>query len=345
MLRELPRFMTEVYSRRIQGFSNATRFNMGGTGFFHQFYLWMLVRALKPKHIIETGAYNGLGTWQLRQAAPDAQIIVVSPETPHLYVDEKPDSRYFTAEHFRDFALIDWDCMPGLDRSQTLVFVDDHQSGYRRLLEAHARGFRHTIYDDNEMPAKSDHFSAKGACAAASGNLTGPIGWDDFRGIVADWGRWRRGSYFNVSAEQLEQVGKSFSKVIDVYTEMPPLWTAGLPSRSYAPKPLLNDMAGTLFTANHREHLRTFRQEAIAYGFFAYLRTKPLDSVPAGDLYYPPHVTTNGYSGILPMRPAGSCSRRNAKGASPTMLKRTRQSDDPRRNSGAGTHIRFGRKR
>ena len=108
LIRDLPEFMTTVYEKRPLGFSGATKFNMGGTGFFHQFYLWMLVRALKPKHIIESGAYNGLGTWQLRQAAPDAQIIVVSPVTPHLYVDRHKDSIYYTDEHFRDFAAIDW---------------------------------------------------------------------------------------------------------------------------------------------------------------------------------------------------------------------------------------------
>ena len=114
MLSGLPKFVTEVYAKRPLGWNAKTKFNAGGTGFMHQFYLWMLVRALNPKHIIESGAYNGIGTWQLRQAAPNAQIIVVSPATPHTYIDRHNNSRYFTDKHFRDFATIDWSCIEGL---------------------------------------------------------------------------------------------------------------------------------------------------------------------------------------------------------------------------------------
>ena len=136
MLADLPRFVAQVYARRPRGWSDDTMFNAGGTGFMHQFYLWSLVRALKPKHIIESGAYNGLGTWQLRQAAPEAQIIVVSPRTPHVYVDQHSDTRYFTDDSFQDFATIDWSCVEGLDPASTVIFIDDHQSGFRRMLEA-----------------------------------------------------------------------------------------------------------------------------------------------------------------------------------------------------------------
>lgn len=85
-MRDLPEFMANVYEKRPLGNQSGSpfQFNMGGTGFFNQFYLWMLVRALKPKHIIESGAYNGLGTWMLRQAAPNAQLIVVSLQPRHI---------------------------------------------------------------------------------------------------------------------------------------------------------------------------------------------------------------------------------------------------------------------
>ena len=333
LFRELPIFMETVYKKRLLGWYNATKFNMGGTGFFHQFYIWMLVRALKPKHIIESGAYNGLGTWVLRQAAPEAQIIVVSPQTPHLYIDQREHSRYFTAEHFRDFATIDWSCVHGLDRSKTLVFIDDHQSGYRRMLEAHARGFRHHMYDDNEMPATSDHFSVKGACAASNNSLVGPIAWDDFRGIVHDWGRWKRG-LFNVSAAQLRHVGRSFARAIDVYAEMPPIWMVGRHRPDAAP-PILSADAANTFQTTYKDNLRSARAETIAYNYFLYVHTKSHGEAPPSELYYPQHVTTNGYKGILPVE-TGSCKGNSPGGAKPSELKQTRQNDDFKRNYGAG---------
>jgi hypothetical protein len=84
MLAELPRF-GEVFG---------PAHNDGGTGFFHAFALWFLVRRLQPLHIVESGARLGLGTWILRQAAPYAQLIVVSPEVPSEYHDAAPSSRY-----------------------------------------------------------------------------------------------------------------------------------------------------------------------------------------------------------------------------------------------------------
>ncbi|KAJ1492953.1 hypothetical protein T484DRAFT_1769862 [Baffinella frigidus] len=87
---ELPAFV-EVQNRHPKGM-----LNQGGSMLPHQLALFCLVRRLKPKHIIESGAHEGLGTWLLRQAAPDAQITVVSPNQPRSYIDQKPDSAVTT---------------------------------------------------------------------------------------------------------------------------------------------------------------------------------------------------------------------------------------------------------
>jgi len=338
MLADLSYFITEVYTKRPQGWSFATKFNMGGTGFMHQFYLWSLVRALKPKHIIESGAYNGLGTWQLRQAAPDAQVIVLSPKTPHIYVDQHNDSRYFTDAHFRDFSSINWACVDGLDRASTVVFIDDHQSGYRRMLEAHARGFHHLIFDDNMPAPQSDHFSVKGACAASKGEFGGLEKWDDFRGIKDDWGRWQHGQ-FNVTKQQLSMVGSSFLRAVNVYAEMPPLWSAGLPWPGVQP-PLMSNEEAKNFVGQHNEQLRDFRTEAIAYQGFLYVRTKPWYQVKPWSLYYPEKITANGYAGIQPSEVV-DCDQLD-RGVAPALLKTTKIADDWKRNHGAGLSMRFG---
>lgn len=120
--------------------------NAGGGSFFHYFALYQMVCALKPRHIVESGAYNGVGTWFLRQAAgPNVQIIVVTPNTPE-YQDKEKDTKYFSGATFVDFNEIDWSF---LDKTQTLLFMDDHQSEYRRIGEAYQRGFQHIAFDDN----------------------------------------------------------------------------------------------------------------------------------------------------------------------------------------------------
>ena len=105
-------------------------FAMSGenTGILSGFFLWCLVRALRPKHIVESGVRYGLGTWLLRQAAPDAQLILMDPIKPHKWVDTKPDTRYyFGFTLWKDFNTFDWECLK-LDKERTLLFFDDHQS-------------------------------------------------------------------------------------------------------------------------------------------------------------------------------------------------------------------------
>ena len=143
------------------------------TGLVSGFLLWCIVRALAPAHIIESGFRHGLGTWLLRQAAPTAQLILLDPYPPSKYVDDHADTRYiFGNPIFQDFNEIDWDCL-NLDKERTLVFFDDHQAHYRRLLEAFARGFRHVYLDDNYPPTHAaEFFSAKIACDANWGGTT-----------------------------------------------------------------------------------------------------------------------------------------------------------------------------
>ena len=190
-----------IYANRPVRATN--RFNVGGTGFFHAFYLWFVVRQLQPLHVIESGAFEGLGTWIIRQAAPSAQIFVLTPAMPKLYVDRRASTRYFTGRHFLDFSKVDWECV-GLNKARTLVFFDDHQSGYRRTLEAFARGFSHLMFDDNypwigggdggnypylPRAAGGDNFSPKAACAAleiSARHRSSPAGKTDIHWIGAE---------------------------------------------------------------------------------------------------------------------------------------------------------------
>lgn len=43
------------------------------------FYLYYWIKEIKPKFIVESGAWRGFSTWVMRQAAPDAKIISLDP--------------------------------------------------------------------------------------------------------------------------------------------------------------------------------------------------------------------------------------------------------------------------
>ena len=291
ILTELHKFMaSEAYMRR-----PGDALNAGGTRMFHGFALWLTVRLLKPRHIIESGAFKGLGTWLLREAAPQAQIIVLSPALPSLYVDRHPDSLYFTGRQFTDFSAVNWECL-ALDRERTLVFFDDHQSGYRRILEAHARGFRHLLFDDNyPHPDVGDNFSPKMACGArelaarlAPEHRTLPF--HDFRFSPAP-------PRLRVGARELSQIHASFARAVSIYRELPPLWAgpnrfrySADAFRGASEPPLLPNASALWMRSRARPRrlhpaARAPDDESRAYTFIAYVR---LDvTAPTAALHWP----------------------------------------------------------
>ena len=196
--------------------------NSGGTGLVSGFMLWCTVRALDPLHIIESGAYRGLGTWLLRKAAPTAQITVLSPAKPTLYIDARNDSVYHVGSGFKDFVKFPWD---GIDKERTLIFFDDHQSEYRRTLEAFARGFRHLFFDDNYLPMKGDNFALKEACDGdgalrmlLSGNPYPPAAKFAYgMGVTQK-------EPFIITPPMRRNISAALRKVADVYYELPQLW-------------------------------------------------------------------------------------------------------------------------
>ena len=51
--------------------------NHGGMTSSHLFNTWYALRKLKPKLVIESGVWKGLGTWVIEQALPEAKIISI----------------------------------------------------------------------------------------------------------------------------------------------------------------------------------------------------------------------------------------------------------------------------
>lgn len=248
--------------------------NKYGTQAPHQFALFCFVRWLKPKHIIESGAYKGLGTWLLRKAAPEAQIIVISPEQPALYVDAHSDSKYYTETKFQDFTELE-DEWKNLDKDRTLVFFDDHQSGFLRTKQAAAVGFRHIVFDDNYSPGKGDNFSIKMALDG-EGVLHKLLGaTPEFRDNFNDAKKYRV-----LSPEELSQYAQELKSILKVYYEFPPLWDLASTNRFQFPPEKYRAFTKSAILRDGEDSKKYFApraraSQATAYTHMCYLEVEP----------------------------------------------------------------------
>lgn len=205
---ELPRFL-KVYNNRPGD-------QVFGTSIMHQFALWCILRHLQPKHVIESGVYQGLGTWIIRQALPDAQLILLdNRKDKRLYTDGHSDTLYFTGAAFRDFGGIHLWKDINLDFSRTLLFLDDHQTPLIRIPQAVRANISHVIVDDNYWIRGSDTFSMKQACAC-------------ILGMMADCTKFKYRSNFGMTSRKLTQTdiykAKDIFKNVQTYWEFPMLW-------------------------------------------------------------------------------------------------------------------------
>jgi len=192
------------------------RFNVGGTGFFHAFGLWCVIRSKKPSTIIESGIHNGLGTWIMRQAAGNhTKFILVSPSAPGIYKDESRTTQYFTGNKFRDFNDLPWNLLVP-DKNDSLIFFDDHQAGIRRIKEARKFGFKFVMFDDNYIPGHGDNLSAKKLCNPnIYSSLNNPVfTYQD------DFGKKSR----RLSNNDYFVLVQDFRDSVHTYAEFPPVW-------------------------------------------------------------------------------------------------------------------------
>ncbi|MDP4021310.1 hypothetical protein Q8W71_01635 [Methylobacterium sp. NEAU 140] len=113
----------------------------GGSGFNGALQLYVAMRALRPRYVIESGVFRGLTTWVIRQACPDARIYCHDPDLSGLQYRDR-DAVYSRA----DWSRADWS---GVEPADTVAFFDDHVAQGRRVVEAHARGLTRLLFDDD----------------------------------------------------------------------------------------------------------------------------------------------------------------------------------------------------
>ena len=146
MLEYLQEFV-ELYDKRI------IKDNNGGMKSSHIFPIWYVLKKTKPKYIVESGVWKGLGTWFFEQASPYSKIISIDPN-PSFRVYTSPNVEYTKT----DFINYNWD---GIDKNDTLLFFDDHQNSLERIKHAKKLGFKKMVFEDNYPYLQGDCYSPK----------------------------------------------------------------------------------------------------------------------------------------------------------------------------------------
>lgn len=168
--------------------------NDGGMKSPHLFWTWYLLKTIKPKYVIESGVYKGLGTWVMRQACPDSCFFCIDP-VPEYREYTDANAKYFK-EDFNNIAWKDY-----LKPQETVCFFDDHQNAYERLQQMHWMNFKKCIFEDNYPVSQGDCYSMKK--------------------VYAECG-------FSVGGKQIINPNSAHRKWVDKnikeYFECPPLW-------------------------------------------------------------------------------------------------------------------------
>ena len=131
--------------------------NTGGMKSSHLFAFYCALKELQPNLVIESGVWKGQGTWFIRKALPDADIMSFDIDfSPLEYRDD--DVQYLK----RDINTVDWiEFFKDNPEEKTLLFLDDHQDFSERLYFFDDAPFKHVVVEDNYPPSQGDIISPK----------------------------------------------------------------------------------------------------------------------------------------------------------------------------------------
>lgn len=145
----------QLYKRRPE------KDNICGIRFTHAYALWLTVKLLQPKMVIESGVNSGISSWFIRQASSNAVLVSIDPELkpicgqPIRWLDRfGTQIQYLGPDKFVDFMQIDWNTKMvehniSSSNNEVLVYFDDHLAFFPRVATLLKYGFQHVLLEDN----------------------------------------------------------------------------------------------------------------------------------------------------------------------------------------------------
>lgn len=134
--------------------------NLCGIRVNHAYSLFLTIKQLRPKAIIESGVNAGVSTYIMRMAAGDDTLIyALDPLDEPIcgqnkrWIDPNPNTIYITGkENFKDLTEVNWNeilTQRNVNPKEVLVFLDDHLVMFDRLATLFKIGFSHVLVEDN----------------------------------------------------------------------------------------------------------------------------------------------------------------------------------------------------
>lgn len=228
--------------------------NAGGMLSAHLFNTWYALKILKPKLVIESGVWKGLGTWIIETAVPDAKVISIEIDYSHLQYKSK-NVVYLD----KDLASYDWEKIfdknyPDLDKNEIVVFLDDHQDFLQRLDFIYNLGVKHVLYEDNYPPSQGDTFSPKKILACQD--------------YIMDYGDQRsihKFSYFDY---------ERFMEQVETYQELPPIFKSEKTRWGDRWDDLNYPTKKQILSIQEKQNFPVFFEEANSYTWICYIGLK-----------------------------------------------------------------------
>jgi len=179
--------------------STPVRQSSGGCGFNAGLILFVAARMMNPSLIVESGTFKGFTAWIFRSACPNAEIHCFDISFRHLTYQD-------STVHYHEYDWIAGEPFPVPE--DALCFFDDHVSQAQRVLEAHARGFKRLIFDDN-LPLHALH--QDGASAVPTIDIVFDDGLAD--GDTVEWVSFNKKRRYRHDAAAAKEIRKHVRRV------------------------------------------------------------------------------------------------------------------------------------
>lgn len=151
MLGDYLRRFTELYLPEFRAvIDRHTGSALGGISNAEAFWLYFLIKAVRPKQIIESGTYYGYSMHFIR-AAVDWPCRIMSFD-PDLSNAPRLDGVEYHGHDWQEEAGLDYAVGKG-----TMVFFDDHIDQDRRMCEAIFTDQEHIVFHDNYLSLEHSH--------------------------------------------------------------------------------------------------------------------------------------------------------------------------------------------
>ena len=155
-------------------YKNCRRYRLGSMCSVDMFSLYLTLKKINPRVVIESGVWHGASTELIRKTVgQDVVIISIDPlEIPKFgWKDTNTNTTYYTGNNFIDFKDINLD---KYNPDEILAFFDDHQNMISRIIQCRGKKIKHLLFNDNYPKNGGSHFTYEHL-------LT-----DDFRNINKD---------------------------------------------------------------------------------------------------------------------------------------------------------------